>query len=103
MTEPQVIQGIAPGSDHYVPRLGVYLGPPDAAPSDPPPAASLVDEANARAEEEDRIRQNTGVRSNGGSGASLQALDGPWGDPNGAITNDVISVEFAESLEPERL
>jgi phage protein D len=117
LAESQILDGIQSLKDRYVPRFEVFVAkpvlsrnPPGGGPGGlgggPPPVP--VDPDTATAAERERLDSNVFV-STGEIGApppklsQLVPLAGPWGEKADQHTDDILSVEFSESIEKQQL
>lgn len=110
--EPIIIDAMSTIGDRYVPRYEVYFAkeplPADGKTKVPPPASKTPLDADAAMRGE-KARLEAKIYKASGDPASpppkvgqLLPLMGPWGDKPGQSTNDVLSVEFTESVDKKQ-
>jgi len=118
---PVIIDGSSSLVDRYVPRFELYFAkpPPFAEPGAGP--TEIVEPVVATAEEKARLSglvfraSSAGVVPGGNAGPSsagtgsvptlsqLLPLSGPWGDKPDEHTDDILSVQFVETIEKNAL
>jgi len=108
-TNVQIQDGLDTLQDRFVPRYEVFVAKPVLS-RDPPPAAdpTPIDPDEATADERSRLDSNL-FKETGAVGApppsvsQLVPLAGPFGDKPDQHTDDILSVEFTESIDDGQL
>ena len=105
----QIVDAISTGEDRYVPRYQVLFAkePISELEPNPPAVKGPVDLATAIEQEFSRLEAKV-YRASGDPNnpapklGDLLPLAGPWGEKQGQYTNDVVSVEFTESIDKKQ-
>ena len=109
-TNVQIDDGLDTLQDRFVPRYEVYVAKPVLSRDPPTPVTDLtpIDPDTATTDEQSRLDSNL-FKETGAVGApppsisQLVPLAGPFGDKPDQHTDDILSVEFTESIDDGQL
>lgn len=105
---PVIEDGISTLGDRYVPKFEVYFAKPTAFIEPVGGPTAIADPETAIAEEKERLDGLVFLVS-GAPGANVPTLTqllplaGPWGDKKDQHTDDILSIEFTETIEKNQL
>jgi phage protein D len=106
----QIDDGLDTLKDRFVPRYEVFVAKPVLSRDPPTPVTDLTPVDPDQATDDERARLDSEIfKETGAVGApppkisQLVALAGPFGDKPDQHTDDILSVEFTESIEKQQL